>query len=143
MSAFLCSNEHINLLVSYGIDCGAFSLDDAPTVMKAFAIQNVRNLVSLYGRRAEDEAREADSYEFYRIKPRDALQRAGCDKTRAANDLATAVLKQCKAFSYQCCDHDGWEASVAAALLDRIESYAARNGAKDHGPAYDAAPWCI
>lgn len=48
------------------------------------------------------------------------------------------VIKACHCLEYQSCEHDGWEASTAKAILSSIEGAASRAL-----PGYDDAPWEI
>lgn len=48
------------------------------------------------------------------------------------------VLKLCDCFDYQACEADGYEESIAAALVQRI-----RQDAICRLPGYDAAPWAL
>lgn len=50
------------------------------------------------------------------------------------------VLKQVRCYSYQSCEHDGWETSKAFAFCEVLE---AKLGVTTDAKGYDAAPWGI
>jgi len=48
------------------------------------------------------------------------------------------VIKACHCLEYQSCEHDGWEASTAKAIVEAVEAAAIRAL-----PGYEAAAWEI
>jgi len=51
------------------------------------------------------------------------------------------IVKSCQCYSYQSCEHDGWETSLAKAIIDALESKYTMIILKKHG--YENEPWGI
>jgi hypothetical protein len=132
MSAFLCSEPHINLLANF------WAQGDLAKGRKAFKLlvaENLRSLSARYpGRDFLDEwKRDAKRYKFRSI-PRIKDYTA---------QLATLIVKQCNCFDYQACETVDYETTEAAQLVRSIRDAAIAAGGDVAGPKYDAAPWGI
>jgi len=120
MSAFLCSEYHINTIVAaIDGDAGDFIL---------MVNENLRSLEARYPGRPflKEWKQEAGTYRF-----------RGARSTVSA----TQLLKACNCYDYQACETDDYETTDAAAFVKRVREYALAQGAKENGPEYDAAGW--
>ena len=127
MSAWLCSEEHINLLASFA--------DDPTATFGMLVNENLRSLEARYPGRdfLEEWKQEAANYRF---------------KPEARNHLtdkrvATLVLKQCDCFDYQACESDDYKTTPAAKYIETVRAQAKTAGAQSKGKLYDGMPWGI
>lgn len=127
MSTFMCSDAHISALVTgaehYGID---FPRGYDPGAWFAVLVaENKASVTARYGKRGAAEM--TGRTHFLRRAP-----------LRAAPLPALHVLKLAQSYSYQSCEHDGWETSDAKKWIDGLIY-----GLAFKIPGYDAAPWSI
>lgn len=121
MSAWLCSDKHIFELAKYYVEkCQQYSSTKLTFKQAAQHLydENCESLACRYG----------DDYTPIKIP---------------ANYVPTidnifSLAKQVDCYSYQACEHDGWEASKANAICVSIMSHLLSNHAD-----YEAAPWGI
>ena len=121
MSAFLCSEKHIFELAKYYVEkCQSYSSDKITfaTAAQMLYDENCESLGARYG----------DDYNPIFIP---------------INYAATifnvfAMAKQVDCYSYQSCEHDGWENSKAYKMCESIKYHLLSNH-----PDYDTAPWGI
>jgi hypothetical protein len=134
MSACLVSEDHINAIVTYGIDTGFIFADNAPKVTEALTAHNMLALAERYPNVAES-AWMAAPYTFKRVAP------SVGDMRRTKRNIATAIIKLCDCFDYQASESSSWEGSAAHRLLNIIRLAAESNGGQEHGPIYNHMPW--
>lgn len=135
MSAWLVSKDHIDLLVTAAINCGALEqreishLAGAPAFIRDFSADQVgkalwdanqRSLTARYGDRA---TRTLPAYRWAAV-------------TEAAALAAPVVLKACNCFDYQACEVDRYPDTWAAVWIDRLREKQICRVA-----GYEAAPW--
>jgi hypothetical protein len=134
MSAWLCSEEHINLIAN-----AALTSDRARTF--TFLLDaNLRSLEHRYpGRDFLDEwKRLAESYRFRPEAPEAIAARAGIEPQA----LSTLLVKQCDCFDHQACESDDYQITRAARLVERVRRRAIKEGGgQDGGKLYDRLPW--
>jgi hypothetical protein len=129
MSAFLCSNRHLNAILTYAVDRGLVRRDDAALCLEALWLTNARALIHRYG--AHTVATDLDAGNNYRVERVNGLSE-------------TAIAKLCDCYAYQSCENEAaWDASSAKRLIERIRNHALDHGGTETGPAYNAADWCI
>lgn len=137
MSAFLCSDAHLSVLVAYARahrlceSMGRFSVvlkhDEAPVMMRDMLEQQqgevlrLENERSLCARYPDDP----DTSPFVYKKP-------------AVLPSHVAIIKLCQCYEYQACETPDYEGTAAALFVQHILSGAIRNL-----PGYEAAPWSI
>lgn len=121
MSAWLCSDKHIFELAKYYVDhCQQYSSNKLS--FKAAAQM-------LYDENSESlAARYDDEYIPIHI-PINYVPTV---------DNIFALAKQVDCYSYQSCEHDGWDASKAHEICKSIKS-----GLLTNHPDYEAADWGI
>lgn len=140
MSAFVVSHTHINALVSYAVDARIsyysrqaetripITANNAEAIGQILLDENMRSVCARYPDCGPENApgsigESVNAYTFKRFR---------CPIT------AVEAIKACHCLSYQSCETDDWEQSIAHAILDAIQSHATH-----HVPGYDAAPWGI
>lgn len=151
MSAYVQSNDHIDLLVTFARQWQVIAYHQAPgansidtlcldsRVIPADALgqellaQNVLSVQHLYSSMEDSERAEYAalvlSYRWQPVRPAD-LADLGCDVT-------VAVLKAVRGYVYQSGEHPGWASSHAATWVAAIE-----RAAINRLPGYDeAATW--
>lgn len=129
MSAFLCSDAHINTLVRYASKHGVTAwyanpsrkLEVAGNEQETAALLYAENVRSVNYRYQEDSAVFPIVYDH--LTP-----------------LLTPVeiIKACQCLAYQCDESPTWGRSAAKALLEALKSKAITLV-----PGYDEAPWGI
>ena len=129
MSAWLCSQDHINLIVNA-------SDDPNEETFKLLLEENLNSLRYRYRYAKSDFLQDCDvaakSYQFERIAPIDLIQRVYAERRDLANrhpvvtqeitlDRVRAQVRlSCDSFDYQSCEHPEWEMSKAAAIVHGI-----------------------
>ena len=127
MSAFLCSDRHINTLVNYANrnrltvyhDGRTHSCTDLDGLAKKLQAENIRSLNSRYGDEELDPTISHELWGSYTMEP-------------------VQILKACDCFDYQACESDDYNDTFSAALIQRI-----RNNAITKLPGYDEAIWGV
>lgn len=122
MSAFIVSDCHIDVLVSWAMDhkAGAFPKLTGPAQLGALLHEeNCKSVDYRY-----DEANPRDYRFTYRPEAR-ALS-------------AVQIIKACHCLGYQSCEHPGWPESLACSLLKQIEGHAV-----SRLPGYEEARWSL
>jgi hypothetical protein len=126
MSAFLCSSTHVSRIVNAAKQAGVPMLDDeTPEVMFDLLVaENRRSLLARYG---DDDRDVPMTYE----------------PTATAAD-PVAVVKLLHSYSYQSCEHDGWDTCAVREWIDGLElrlRLPSQAGRLRDLPEYDRAPW--
>lgn len=128
MSAYLCSDSHINALAELAslARVSIYSATKAPfdcfmeqqNVAEILKAENTRSVNARY--------RETDVPEPIRAR---------CE-ARFLNLSAVQIIKLCNCFDYQACETSDYETTLAAMIVDRLRRhYISRL------PGYDAAEW--
>lgn len=132
MSAWIVAKPHIDALVQSLVVAGLVPLDQATETGQMLWKENHRSVNYRYG-----ERRRTPSYTFTGIEaPLDPV----------------VMVKQCGCYSYQTCEHPGWDKSKAKRLIDALAvhlratvdpplRYVPDWGYEDQ--RYDDAPWGI
>jgi hypothetical protein len=126
MSAFLCSDLHINTLAAFAKEHNIYVyyngavIDNEP--QRIAAILYTANVEAINERYRQD----GDSSTFT-YKP------VGVSKIKPV-----VIIKLCHCFDYQACEVDNYEATVAHFIMQAIIGAACRIL-----PGYEAAPWGI
>lgn len=128
MSAFICTDTHINALVTWAsankvtvTDGNLYKIRDVYnnelSISELFYIANVISV-------------------NYRYKLADPIGDIVYKPTGLYRPVE--IIKLCNSLDYQSCEHPDWDDSLAKKLLDEI-----RQKAITKLPGYDAAPWSI
>jgi len=148
MSAYVQSNDHIDLLVTFArtwevvayhqspdtnpIECQALDarVVEADDLGRELLGENVLSVQHHYGSMTNAERADyAASVLSYRWQPVSVF-----DVTTDGDDVEVAVLKAVHGYVYQSCEHPGWFASRSYAWAKAIEGAAMRRL-----PGYDEA----
>lgn len=124
MSAWLCSQNHINLIVN---------ASDNPTeeAFKMLLEENLNSLRARYGEKEidENEARIAADFRFEPIDPARLISRVYAERQDFAQHykavtqevtparIAAQIRQSCASFDYQSCEHEEWTDTQACALI--------------------------
>ena len=129
MSAWLCSENHINLIASFAANPEA--------AFKILVDENLRSLSARYpGRDFLDEwKQEAAQFKF-------------CPSSLAFRDIAntqeaTLIVKQCDCYDYQACETDDYSMTEAARLVEAVRKLAIQAGGDSDGALWEMQPWGI
>jgi hypothetical protein len=125
MSAFICSDEHINVLINYAVNKRAsyywnprridITSKNASEIGQILLDENYRSVNHRY----RSEHGEPHAFKFkLSIKPYSAVD----------------ILKAINCLDYQSCETDDWSKSQAWAILDGLKDVAIRNL-----PGYEAS----
>lgn len=131
MSAFICTDKHINTLVSFASDNRLTAAFGNPTrihvvygaeqaTAELLLIENIRSVNDCYKSEIGD-VENAITYD---------------PKTPRVTPVE--ILKACQCLAYQSDNAPNWDNSFAKALLERIQARAI-----DLLPGYNDAPWGI
>jgi hypothetical protein len=148
MSAFLISDSHIDVMLTYAAQhrltlpdprCPSSSIDvsqtrNATLIGQTLLRENLRSLACRYGAAHgfTPEPHNDESYaERYQFKPDDRLASLG-------SDISVAIMKLTHCFDYQACETNNYASTPAAAI-----TLALREAAAYQLPGYDKAPWSI
>lgn len=123
MSAFLCSQDHLNLIVNS-------TPIPSENMFNILLQENLRSLAARYGEGTDQDC--ASDYAFEEISPRDLIARV-YSRRGASASLYPSVKKQiteerviaqirkaCECFEYQACETDDYKQTLAARLIDLI-----------------------
>lgn len=133
MSAFICTNKHINTIVSYGVHHDASVYLEGPSGRKyleffkkdpvqIFNILTKANVDSVNHRYSECEVPAKDKFKAEAVAFISPVQ----------------IIKLCDCFDYQSNEVDNYEDTVAANIIQSI-----RARAIDNLPGYKDALWSI
>lgn len=123
MSAFLCSQNHLNLIVNS-------TPFPSEHMFKMLLRENLRSLSARYGQGTDEDC--ASDYEFEEISPRDLIARVysqresssrlypALDKPLTDERIDAQIRKACDCFDYQACETDDYKETLAAQLVDLI-----------------------
>lgn len=148
MSAFLVTDAHINVMLSFAVQHrltlpdprhAAWEIEvancaNATLIGQALIRENLRSLASRYGTShgfTPEPHSDEDYVQRYRFHPDYRLSTKGAG-------WAVAIIKLTHCFDYQACETDDYASTPAAAI-----SRALREAATYHLPGYDQAPWGI
>lgn len=134
MSAWLCSQDHINLITNA-------SSQPTEATFKMLLEENLRSLRHRYGEKEieENEGKLAADYKFEAIDPAALIKRVyaeqqdRADGYRAVTQEVTParvmaqIRKSCASYGYQACEHDEWPNTAACALVDHLQVKIAEN----------------
>lgn len=160
MSAWLCSQEHINTLVAYArendVSLHPAANDDPEGLVRILVEENMRSLRAAYPGRDflqewEDDAKAIKYKRILKLGP--ALRKFRCEPdqvrlygpppTMSATTVATQMVKLCQCYDYQACETDDYRDTPAAAFIDRLRSKAFDNGGLSEGDLYQQLMWGI
>lgn len=120
MSAYICSDLHINTIVTWAVENHALPYGTTPETIAALLYsENVRSVNYRYNERTK---------------------RTGFGYCPASIDGITSVqiIKLCHCLDYQSCEHKQWERSKAKAFLRSVIDRATMKL-----PGYEQAKWSI
>jgi hypothetical protein len=123
MSAWLCSEQHVNIIVNA---IGGNAKD-----FKMLVKENLRSLEARYPGR-----------DFLQDWKNDVKVETFAFKSAAPGDM-TQVIKSCDSFDYQACETDDYKSTKAATFVQKVRTHAIAAGGKSEGPQYDAAEWSL
>lgn len=133
MSAFLCSEKHINTLVSYGVQQDISVYIPGSSGQKCWqAIRKDPDLIAGILTTANVESVN------YRYDEDTVLAPVKYESVSTAFLSPIQIVKLCDCFDYQACEVDDYEDSPAASITRTI-----RNNAISRIPGYDEAEWTI
>ena len=127
MSAFICSDRHINAIVRFASTNNVRVIHGNPTISLVVAgkEQHVSELLLSENMKSVN----------YRYGTSDAA--TGIDYDSFAPDLrAIEVIKACDCLAYQSCEHPEWNESFACRFLHEVQRKAIQLL-----PGYDKARW--
>ena len=128
MSAFVCTEKHVNTIVTWAGKFGVRVSHGNPSRTWHVAGQEQATANLLH-----DENVRSVNYRYNDEMPLEARE------FLFTGDLTPIeVIKLCQGLKYQSCEHPAWDDSLAHALLQQIISDATRLL-----PGYAAAPWEI
>jgi len=147
MSAWLCSDNHINLLVNASDD------PNREDNFKMLVKENLRSLGARYPGRdfLEDWKKDARVFNFKSCDPSEIVvaalandpyrnKRGPIPSSDGARITATQILKACNCYDYQACETDDYYGTKAAKFVNAVrEKYLSKGEAK--GNLYDALLW--
>ena len=137
MSAWIVSKNHIDALVQ-ALAEGEIVVNIYPTEIGRTLWKE--NLLSIWARYPDTEKTDDNYPGPYGFR---AIDTETYVYTRPAERLSYgSLLKQAHCYSYQTCEHDGWETSQAKKWIDTLRRGLERGGHAD-GSEYAAAPWGI
>jgi hypothetical protein len=130
MSAYIVDHDHIDALLSYGIEQNVryvvresssiveINSTNATEIGRILLDENERSVRHRYPDTDVDElpgtiGQNAANYKFRRWPQRSAL-------------VALTILKACDGFDYQACETDDYRQSIAYSVIDAIRGYAIR-----------------
>lgn len=137
MSAYIVDHDHIDALLSYGIQhqvrysvaesCVEINLHNATEIGRILLDENERSVRHRYPGSDVDDlpgtiGQNAASYKFRRWPALLQLE-------------ALTILKACDGFDYQACETENYEQSLAATIVRAIRGFAIRRL-----PGYSDAP---
>lgn len=128
MSAFICTDTHINAIVTWASDRKTSTYYGNPG-RSWFVYQNEQATTELL-------YTENVLSVNYRCKLDDPIGNIIYKPTGLYRPIE--IIKLCNGLEYQSCEHPGWNDSLAKRLLDEICGIAITKL-----PGYDAAPWSI
>jgi hypothetical protein len=145
MSAWLCSQEHINLLVNASKHPREQDFD-------MLVKENLRSLEARYpGRDFLDEWKtHARTFKFRADKPSAIVSTAlvkNADHVRgpigvdSARVTATQIVKAADCYDYQACETDDYNTTQAAKYVTEVRKQAVAAGGESTGKLYDALLW--
>jgi hypothetical protein len=149
MSAWLVSEDHINVMITWAMDNGVF-LPSPGTPEDACRILTNANMRSLRARYAgreflADWERPARKYRFKRINVRELLERRLKAEliVGGISDLIVAgqIRKCCDCYDYQSCEDDRYPKSSAAKFVEAVRSRSRGLFPGEHRVLYDRLIW--
>ena len=153
MSAWLCSQEHINLLVNA-------SENPCKEDFDMLVEENLRSLTTRYPGRdfLVDWINEAGKFRFS-VKQPDIIVSKAVSKYRKQAErkmltmptnasqksvIATLIVKACNCYDYQACETEDYHETPAAKYVERLRTmYLSDNDCRADGALYEALPWGI
>lgn len=154
MSAWLCSEFHINALVTWGCNNGVpLPKDTRAEIAKMLVDENMRSLAHRYDD-VKEWAADAATYTYQSITEealkafmkakaiaRPARAYPDFPKKLGRRELATQIVMACQCFDYQACETDDYEDSEAARFVRAVRVRAIACGGQTKGKLYDAMLW--
>lgn len=133
MSAFLCSEKHINTLVAYGVQQDISVYIPGSSGQKYW--QQIRKDPDLIVGILTTANVESVNY---RYDEDTVLAPVKYESVATAFISPIQIVKLCDCFDYQSCEVDDYEDTTAASIIRTI-----RNNAISRIPGYDEAEWTI
>lgn len=143
MSAWIVSKNHIDAMVHWAIKLGLTPASEATQTGRMLWIENLRSVAYRYpndhsgARPGPTDLTDAEIYTYTYSPP----QATPANKYYDAFDPDSgrhAALQVC-CYSYQSCEHPGWDDSAAAQLCRQLTERLPR--VRDD--AYDRIPWGV
>lgn len=132
MSAWLCSQDHINLIVNAHPDPEQRNGQSFHLLLN----ENLRSLDSRYSHRVDEHADWSKDYQFEAIEPWNLVKRvyAAADehhkkyypatgKTVTAPRVGAQVRHSCDSFDYQSCENDDYYETPAAKFVQEVRDF--------------------
>ena len=129
MSAFICSDKHINAIVHWASQNTVSVYHGNPSTRWPVTGQEQATSALLFA-----ENVKSINHRYQETRPLTGI----VFDASAPHLRAIEVLKACICLDYQSCEHPQWQSSLACTLLQAIQSEAITQL-----PGYDNAPWQI
>ena len=120
MSAFICSDEHFNVLVNYAVTHKAGYYWEGNNSR----VDITRENASRIGQILLDENHRSVNYRYNETTPSHAFKFKLIGPTQYK---AVDILKAINCLDYQSCENDDWSTTHAWAILDGLKDCAIRN----------------
>lgn len=128
MSAYICTDSHINALATLA------SLARIRVYRNQKFVVDCQNQEQFTAETLLTENAKSVNYRYEGDK-NDPTITYRCE-ARFLNLPAVEVIKLCNCYDYQACEHPEYEASAAAGIVDALRKHYI-----NELPGYDAAPW--
>jgi hypothetical protein len=164
MSAWLVSQNHLNVLVAYALREGCIGANDGEKTFKVLLDENIRSLRYRYSDtkdwensaatyhytdllldRAYDWAMDAvvaRNAKLAKSFPASPVYKREAPR-RSLKNFSTFIHKACDCYDYQACENLDYDTTEASIIITLIREAAIRHGGTDKGKVYDFMPWGI
>ena len=119
MSAWALTKTEIDILVWWLRESG-ISKQEPTSLGRLLWAENYKSLRARYGYYDFREGKERRAPAYHYTKPPAVIHTNRGDFLVGNSDQAA---KMCHFYSYQSCEHDGWETSRAKKMIDKLETY--------------------
>ena len=132
MSAYVVSDEHIDVLIYYAI------AKQASYYFHPRRVEITRENANEIGQILLDENHRSVNYRYNETDKAPEYKYKPAPGSLPANHQPVQILKAISCLDYQCCETDDWATTHAHAVLEGI-----KDKAISCLPGYDAAAWGI